>query len=96
MKNREEILSLLRQAKPHLKAKWGVEHVAVFGSVARNEQTPTSDVDLIVDFSMPLSWGFFDLIDELEALLESKVDVISRKQIKPKAWGYIADEVIDV
>jgi hypothetical protein len=70
--------------------------VAIFGSVARNEQTPTSDVDLIVDFSMPLSWGFFDLIDELEALLESKVDVISRKQIKPKAWGYIADEVIDV
>lgn len=96
MKNRDEVLFLLRQAKPDLQAKWGVEHLALFGSVARSEQTPHSDVDLLVELKHPLTWDYFDLIDALEVLLESKVDLVSRSQIKPKAWQYIKDEVIDV
>ncbi len=96
MKNRDEVLSLLRDIKPQLKTKWGVEQLALFGSVARAEHTLNSDVDLLIEFKEPLTWDYFDLIDALEALLESKVDLVSRKQIKPKAWQYIKDEVIDV
>lgn len=96
MKSRDDILTLLRREKPALMARWPIASLALFGSVARGEQTEGSDVDLLVDLAQPMGFAFFDLIDELEQLLGGRVDLIERSQIKPRAWPYIAAEVIDV
>ena len=59
--------------------------VAIFGSVARGDDTPGSDIDLLVDFESDSS--LFDLLhlqDELEALLQCNVDVVSRHGLKPR------------
>ncbi|MCX5919735.1 MAG: nucleotidyltransferase family protein [Candidatus Melainabacteria bacterium] len=96
MKTRSEVIAILGNHKLDLMQRWQLKSLALFGSVARNEQTETSDIDLLVELGLPMGWEFFDLIAELETLLGSKVDLIERSQIKPKAWHYIVDEVVYV
>jgi len=60
----------------------GVQNVRVFGSVARNEDVPTSDLDLLVEFEKERS--LFDLIrfqQEIEELLDINVDVVTENAI---------------
>jgi len=60
-------------------------NVAVFGSVARGEDTLESDIDLLVDFLPGASLtDQFRLQEELAILLETPVDVISRRALKPR------------
>jgi uncharacterized protein len=96
MKSREEVLRILGHHKVSLMQRWHLDSLALFGSVARSEQTENSDIDLLVDMGQPMGWEFFDLIAELETLLGERVDLVDRSQIKPKAWHYIANEVINV
>lgn len=96
MKTRSEVIAILGNHKLDLMQRWQLKSLALFGSVARNEQTETSDIDLLVELGLPMGWEFFDLIAELKTLLGSKVDLIERSQIKPKAWHYIANEVVYV
>jgi len=66
-----EILSLLRSAKPHLEKKYGVKTLALFGSYSRNTAVNgKSDIDVMVDFSEPIGLVFVALADELETLLQ--------------------------
>jgi uncharacterized protein len=48
--NREELIDALRQVKRQLEAKWLLESLALFGSWVRDNATPNSDVDLIIQF----------------------------------------------
>ncbi|MAS38042.1 MAG: DNA polymerase subunit beta [Anaerolineaceae bacterium] len=66
-------------------ARHGASNVRVFGSVARDEATTSSDVDLLVDqdWSRLSSWGGMGLIVELEDLLDCKVDVTTVDELKP-------------
>ena len=57
---RDEIMQKLRAERDHLRAKFGVESLALFGSVARDEAGPGSDVDLLVEFARPIT--LFDLV----------------------------------
>lgn len=60
-------------------------NVAVFGSVARGEETTTSDVDILVDFLPGASLtDQFRLQEELTEFLHTSVDVISRRALKPR------------
>lgn len=63
--------------KPILKA-W------VFGSVARNENSANSDIDILVqpDYSQKLGWGFFSIKHDLEKILNTDVDVVSEGFLK--------------
>ena len=76
MKSTSEILSLLRRYKPTAQKKYGMTKLGVFGSVARGEQKPGSDVDICYEGKAP-SLLTLDLIKtELEQLLESEVDLV--------------------
>ncbi len=55
--DRDQVLAILRAHEPELRAA-GVEHLRLFGSVARGEQTPESDVDVLVEMDKTRSWGF--------------------------------------
>ncbi len=66
---REQVLELTRQQ--------GVYNVRIFGSVARGEATPESDVDFLVDGLENASWGGGHLLMELQTLLGRNVDLVS-------------------
>ena len=62
----------------------GATRAALFGSYARGEETPKSDVDILVDLPRSLSLlGFVGLKFHLEEILDKKVDVVEYDAIKP-------------
>ena len=81
---------------PGLKIKYHITELGLFGSVVRNDFNRRSDVDILVDFSQPIGIEFIDLADELESKLNRKVDLVSKKGIKPKYPHAIQEELIYV
>ena len=96
MTTQQNILSILRSAKPALEKKYNVSGLALFGSYSRNTAVEDSDVDLMVEFNKPPGILFIDLADELEELLNNKVDLVSRKAIKPAYFQHIQPQLIYV
>lgn len=75
----------------------GIAFLGIFGSCARDDDHDTSDVDMLVEFSKPISLLEHATIQlKLEALLERKVDLISRKYIHPTFEQYIKDDVVRI
>lgn len=95
MKTLEEIKVQLEQLKPTLKEKFKVKTIGVFGSYVRGEQKRGSDVDVLVEFEEPVGFfEFIDLEDYLSQLLGVKVDLVSKKALKPHIGEHILQEVI--
>ena len=97
MSDKQLILTVLKKAKPLLAKKYGVKDLALFGSYSRDTAIAgESDVDVMVDFLLPIGITFIDLADELEQLLQLKVDLVSRNGIKPKYFSIIEPDLIYV
>lgn len=96
MRSTQDIKAILQTAKPLLMARYPIETLALFGSVARGEVTEQSDVDILVEFNGNIGWQFLTLADELEQLLGLKVDLVSRKGVKPHYLEYIQKDLIYV
>jgi predicted nucleotidyltransferase len=65
--------------------KWRVRELALFGSVARGEATPDSDVDVLVTFEAEADWSLLDLIrlqDELASLFGREVDLVEEAALR--------------
>ena len=73
---RDELLIKLRELKPWLEEQ-GIVNVRLFGSYARDEARPDSDVDLLVDLSKPLGLRFYSLADDIADKLGVSVDLCS-------------------
>ena len=87
----EVVLKILKQKNAELAKQFGVKSLSLFGSVARNESTSTSDVDLLVEFSRPVGYfGLFALQDYLETILGCPVDLGTIDSLKP----YMRERVI--
>jgi len=86
----------LRQIKPELVAKYPISSIGLFGSVVRDDFTDDSDIDIVVEFSAPMGIEFVTLADELEALLKRRVDLVSRRGIKPKYFEVIEKQIVYV
>jgi uncharacterized protein len=93
MKQLSEILTILKNEKRRLHEKYHVAEIAVFGSVSRGEATEASDIDLLVELDQPLGLSFITLADELESLLQTKVD-IADKEMLHKLWPYISSDLV--
>jgi hypothetical protein len=86
----EEIDIIERVAKKH-----GAHHVRVFGSVARGEAGPQSDIDLLVDKGPETTpWFPAGLILELEEALGRKVDVLTTKGLSPYLRERVLQEAV--
>ena len=86
----EVVLQSLKQKNAELITKFGVKSLQLFGSVARDDATSTSDVDLLVEFDRPVGYfGLFALQDYLEKLLGCPVDLGTPDSLKP----YIKERV---
>ena len=93
MSNLNEILIKIRNIKPQLIKKYKIGKIGVFGSYVRNEQTSDSDVDILVEFSEPIGLDFVNLAEELESELKEKVDLVSRKGIRPEYLKNVENEL---
>ena len=89
----KDIESKITTLKPVLSSKFFVDKIGYFGSYARNEQTDTSDIDMVVSFKKPLGWAFFDLQELLESDLKRKVDLVSINALKEQLRESILNEV---
>lgn len=91
--NVENILSGSRE---YFFNKYPLKSMALFGSVARNEASDQSDVDILVEFSEPVGFEFVDLAIELEEILHCKVDLVSKNGVKPQMLSFIEKDLIYV
>ena len=93
-------LDRLKQLKDEILAiarKHNAEKVYVFGSCARREETPGSDVDLLVDFNQDATlFDQVDIQDETHSLLNCDVDVVSRRGLHPYIRSRVLAEAVEL
>ena len=93
----DAVVQILKQKNAELTDQFGVKSLLLFGSVARNEATSASDVDLLVEFNRPVGYfGLFALQDYLEKLLGCSVDLGTPNSLKPYIRERILGELIRV
>jgi predicted nucleotidyltransferase len=83
--NAQRALATLRRNEPALRQR-GIRHAALFGSVARGDNRPDSDIDILVEFDPDAHVTVFDYVgvkDFIAALFSEPVDVIDREALKP-------------
>ncbi len=94
---RDKVLQILRGHLSVLNERFGVRSLALFGSVARDEATAGSDVDVLVEFDQPIGlFELFALQDELEAILNCSVDVGTVDSLKPRIRAQVLEEAVYV
>ena len=94
---RQDILSSLKKLKQEVTNEYSVKTIGVFGSVARNEQTGKSDIDLLVEFSKPVGFvTFMRLENFLSERLGKQVDLVTSDSLKPVIRQDVLAEVIYV
>jgi hypothetical protein len=92
-----EIRAELQRMLPDLRRRWPIRRVGVFGSYARGEQGPASDLDLLVDFEGPVSYfDLFDLEQEVGRRLGVKVEVTTRAALKPLVRERVLADLVAV
>lgn len=91
----DRIKEVLARHKGELRRRFKVKIIGVFGSYVRGEQKRKSDVDVLVEFEEPVGlFEFIALENYLSDLLGVKVDLVSRKALKPRIGERILKEVI--
>jgi predicted nucleotidyltransferase len=96
MATKEEILKILARDKPRLQRQFKVSRMALFGSYARGDQQPDSDVDILVEVDPSIGLDFVTLADTIESILGLSVDLVSSRAVNSKAMKYIETELIYV
>jgi uncharacterized protein len=95
--NREDVRRILNEHRAELAQKHGVRSLALFGSVARDEAGPASDVDLLVEFDRPVGYfGLFALQNHIESLLGCKVDLGTPNSLKLRMRERVMGESVRV
>ena len=93
----DRYLVTLRQHLPELAEKYRVRSLEVFGSYVRNEQTPDSDLDVLVTFDKaPGLFQFIELENFLSDALGIKVDLVMKSALKPRIGPNILREAVPV
>jgi len=91
---RQDIFTILSRHLPQLKNVYGVKKIGVFGSVIREEQTAESDIDILVEFIRPIGMvKFLQLEDNLQDLLGTQVDLVTKSALKKHIGRQVMHEV---
>lgn len=93
---REKVITQLRENREELQ-RLGIRSISLFGSVARDEASPESDIDLLVDLEPPHTFDrYTQALFFLEDLLGCPVDLVMKGTLKPRVQPYVEQESIRV
>nr|WP_321351933.1 nucleotidyltransferase family protein [uncultured Methanoregula sp.] len=97
-RNTMDALSLLRKHEPELKLRFSVAKIGIFGSFARGEERPESDVDILVTFldGKKTFDNFMGTKYYLEDIFKRNVDLVTEAALKPLIRDSILQEVVYV
>ncbi len=94
---KSEVLALLREHKGAMAERFGVVELALFGSTARDEARPDSDVDILVSFDRPTDPDcYFGVQFYIEDLLGRPVDLVTDKALRTELRPYVEAEAVRV
>lgn len=93
MLSTEDIEARLRQIKPEITNRFHVHRMGYFGSYSKGQQTEESDLDILVEFSQPVGWGFCTLELFLEKELGLKIDLVTPGALKERIKDQILKQV---
>ena len=94
---KNDVLNTLRTHQTEFRGQYHVKSLSLFGSLARDEAGPDSDVDLLVEFSQPVGlFQFIGLQQRLESLLGCKVDLGTLRSLKSRIKDHVLQEAIRV
>ena len=95
MKRLEEIIDIINKHKQELEDKFKIKEIGIFGSYVSGKIRKKSDIDILVEFKEPVGFfNFLDLEEYLKNLLETNIDLVSKKALKPHIGEYILKEVV--
>lgn len=95
--NKQTILARLKGRIEEIRQRFSIKTLAIFGSVARDEDTDKSDVDMLVAFEKKADFdSFMELKFYLEELLGTGVDLVTEKALRPQVRQVIEQEMIYV
>lgn len=92
----DQILQILKEKKPDLQNRYPISELGVFGSYVRGDYNENSDIDILVDFNDRVGIRFISLAHELEDTFKTKIDLVSRRGIKPGYLPYVEKSLIHV
>ncbi len=97
MKTLEEIKEIIKVNKDELIRQYGLKEIGVFGSYVRGAQREESDLDILIEFAEPVGFvKFMRLENRLSELLGVRVEMVTRKALKPFIGKQILKEVLYV
>lgn len=92
-----QIKNTLKDQKDFLGKNFFVEKIGVFGSVAKNQDKESSDIDLMVEFARPIGFFQFARIENyLGNVLKKDVDLVTKGALKPAIKDEVLKEVVYV
>lgn len=95
MKSLPDIVKILSDYQPLIKKKYKINQLGIFGSYARSEQSESSDLDILIDYQeAPTLIQLIELENELSKVVGEKVDVVTKKGLKPRIASRVLAEVI--
>ena len=94
---RAQVVALLSGKRDEFTERFGVRSMSIFGSTARDEARPDSDVDVLVEFAGPITFdAHMGLLVYLEDLLGCRVDVVTASGLKPRLRPLIEQDLVRV
>jgi len=95
--NKEQVLDFLKEHKEEFSDKYHISSLALFGSLARGEEKPDSDIDIAIETKLSDYFKLYDFKEELEKQFRTRVDVVRlREKMNPLLKSRIRSEGIYV
>lgn len=92
-RTREHVLKKLQQNRDAI-SRFGVRRLGLFGSIARGDSTPSSDLDFLVEFEHKSFDAYMELREFLEELFGCPVDLVLADTLKPRLRQSILNETL--
>ena len=94
MKTFEEIKKELQKHREEFREQYGLKEIGIFGSYVKGEQKENSDIDMLIELEKPIGFvRFMRLENALSQLLGVRVEMVTRKALKPHIGKRILQEV---
>ncbi|MFO7972745.1 MAG: nucleotidyltransferase family protein [Desulfobacterales bacterium] len=93
-KDKVYVLRIIRGIQSELAEQFTVQRIGVFGSFAKGDEGPESDVDIIVELAEPTFDHYMDLKFRLEEVLKRPVDLVMADTVKPRIKPIIEREIV--